>query len=95
MSIFLKITNRCGYPIFVALSFVTLPLWFPILWAWIVIDPPYRWAMWRKRHLNPSINPKRRVSEVSLIKDYNTSTGLNLERNVPSFRAYMPRNKKP
>jgi hypothetical protein len=57
MNLFLKIFDRCGQPIFILLAFLTLPLWFPLLCAWVVIDPPYAWAMWRKREVNLSKNP--------------------------------------
>lgn len=62
MSIWLKLFDRCGQPIFIVLAFLTLPFWFPLLWVWVVIDPPYRMAMWRKKHLKPSIEPIGRTS---------------------------------
>jgi hypothetical protein len=49
MSIFLKTLDRCGQPVFIVLAFMTLPFWFPLLLAWVIIDPPYRWASWQKR----------------------------------------------
>ena len=57
MSIWLKIFDRCGQPIFIVLAFLTLIIWFPLLVAWTVVDPRYRWAMWRKKHLSPKIKP--------------------------------------
>lgn len=64
MPIFLKTLDRCGQPAFIVLACITLPFWFPFLWAWVIIDPPYRWAMWQKRgvkshmkSLNPSPAP--------------------------------------
>jgi len=49
MPIFLKTLDRCGQPVFIILAFITLPFWLPLLWAWVIIDPPYRWAFWQKR----------------------------------------------
>ena len=48
MSIFLKTLDRCGQPVFIVLAFITLPFWFLFLWLWVIFDPLYRWAMWRK-----------------------------------------------
>lgn len=49
MPVFLRTLDRYGQPVFIVLAFMTLPFWFPFLFAWVVIDPPYRWASWQKR----------------------------------------------
>ncbi len=49
MPISLRTLDRYGQPIFILLAFMTLPLWFPLMFAWMIIDPPYRWAYWQKR----------------------------------------------
>jgi hypothetical protein len=76
MSIFLKTLDRCGQPVFIVLAFMTLPFWFPLLLAWVIIDPPYRWASWQKRGIKshmksvgptpaPAINGEPVVAETS------------------------------
>lgn len=65
MNIFLRTFDRCGQPIFIVLAFLTLPFWFPLLWAWVVIDPPYRMAMWRNKGIAPSIKPISRAPSLA------------------------------
>jgi len=65
MNIFLRTFDRCCQPIFIALAFLTLPFWFPLLWAWVVIDPPYRWAIWRNKGITPSVKPISRAPSLA------------------------------
>jgi hypothetical protein len=65
MNILLRTFDRCCQPIFIALAFLTLLFWFPLLWAWVVIDPPYRWAIWRNKGITPSIKPISRVPSLA------------------------------
>jgi hypothetical protein len=65
MNIFFRTFDRCGQPVFIALAFLTLIFWFPLLWAWVVIDPPYRWAMWRNKGITPSIKPISRAPSLA------------------------------
>ena len=52
MRIFLKILDRFGQPVFITLAVMSIPIWFPFLVVWVLIDPAYRWAMWRQREVH-------------------------------------------
>ena len=57
MNQFLKIIERWGEPVFVVLAFATLPVWFPLLAAWVIIDPFYRVSVWKSQRLEASLKP--------------------------------------
>ena len=41
----------------VVLAFATLPVWFPLLAAWVIIDPFYRVSVWKSQRLEASLKP--------------------------------------
>jgi hypothetical protein len=57
MNQFLKIIERWGEPVFVVLAFATLPVWFPLLATWVIIDPFYRVSVWKSQRLEASLKP--------------------------------------
>jgi hypothetical protein len=44
-----KVIEKWGEIPFLAISIATLPLWFPLLALWVILDPPYRIAIWKNR----------------------------------------------
>ena len=87
MNIFLRTFDRCGQPIFIVLAFLTLPFWFPLLWAWVVIDPPYRMAMWRNKGIAPSIKPINRAPSLAFKSEPTEArdpTGVGEKQKVES-----------
>jgi len=38
----IDLINSIGEKVFVALGILLLPIWFPIICLWAIIDPPYR-----------------------------------------------------
>jgi hypothetical protein len=57
MNQFLKAIERWGEPVFVVLAFATLPVWFPLLATWVIIDPFYRVSVWKSQRLEASLKP--------------------------------------
>ena len=57
MNQFLKAIERWGEPVFVVLAFATLPVWFPLLATWAIIDPFYRVSVWKSQRLEASLKP--------------------------------------
>jgi hypothetical protein len=43
---FLEVT---GEKLFFILGIATLPIWFPIMLLWVIIDPSYRVKIWQSR----------------------------------------------
>lgn len=43
----IDLLNSIGEKVFIALGILFLPIWFPIICLWAVVDPPYRFK--RKR----------------------------------------------
>ena len=87
MNIFLRTFDRCGQLIFIVLAFLTLPFWFPLLWAWVVIDPPYRMAMWRNKGIAPSIKPISRAPSLAFKSEPTEAwghTGVGEKQKVES-----------
>jgi hypothetical protein len=41
--------ERYGEIIFIIVMFLTMPVWMPVLVAWVVIDPFYRMSLWKQR----------------------------------------------
>ncbi len=80
MNTFLRTFDRCGQPIFIVLAFLTLPFWFPLLWAWVVIDPPYRWAIWRNKGIAPSIKPISRAPSLAFKSEPIPAMGARLNK---------------
>jgi hypothetical protein len=95
MSILLKIFDRCGFSIFVALGFLTLPIWFPILWAWVVIDPPYRFTMLSKKVIKPITQLKNRPPNAFFNKNSSFGTNRGSRRNDMAENPDTAANKKP
>jgi hypothetical protein len=75
MNIILRTFDRCGQTIFIVLAFLTLPFWFPLLWAWVVIDPPYRMAIWRNKGITPSVKPISRAPSLAFKSEPIPATG--------------------
>jgi hypothetical protein len=38
--------ERWGEAIFIILAILTIPIWFPIVVTWVVVDPTYRISIW-------------------------------------------------
>jgi hypothetical protein len=57
MNQFLKAIERWGEPVFVVLAFATLPVWFPLLETWVIIDPFYRVSVWKSQRQEASLKP--------------------------------------
>jgi hypothetical protein len=66
MNQFLKIIERWGEPVFVVLASATLPVWFPLLAAWVIIDPFYRVGVWKSQRREASQKPSSRLSPRNL-----------------------------
>jgi hypothetical protein len=95
MNILFRTFDRCGQPIFIALAFLTLLFWFPLLWAWVVIDPPYRWAMWRKKGIKPITQLDNRPPNASFNKNSSFGTNRGSRRNDMTENPNTALNKKP
>ena len=94
MSIWLKIFDRCGQPIFIVLAFLTLPFWFPLLWVWVVIDPPYRMAMWRNKGINPSIKPISRAPSLAFKSEPIPAAGARSNKEMMNLKPPMNGNNE-
>ena len=62
MNQFLKAIERGGEPVFIVLAFATLPVWFPLLATWVIIDPFYRVSVLKSQRLEASLKSSSRLS---------------------------------
>lgn len=61
MNQFLKVIEHWGEAVFIFLAVATLPVWFPLLAIWVIVDPFYRVSVWKSQRLVASLKPSSRL----------------------------------